>query len=55
MLVELSFDRIPDIIELIQFQLERLVKDLSTKNMIITDFGRPYDLEHTYELGVDFP
>ena len=55
MLVELSFDRIPDIVELIQFQLKRLVKDLSTKNRIITDFGRSYDLEHTYELGVDFP
>jgi hypothetical protein len=55
MLVELSLARLPDIVELIQFQLERLIKDLSTKNSIIIDFDRPYDLDHTYELGVDFP
>jgi len=54
-LVELLPDRIPDIIELIEFQLKRLIKDLSLKNRIITDFGREYDLDHTYELGVDFP
>ncbi len=54
-LVELSFDRIPDIIYLIHFQLERIINDLSIKNRIITDFDRSYDLDHTYELGVDFP
>lgn len=54
-LVELSHRRIQDIINLIKFQLERLIEDLSIKNKIITDFGKSYNLETTYELGVDFP
>ena len=52
---ELSHKVIPKIIELIEFQLTRLVTDLSKKNELITDFSIAYDLDHLYELGVDFP
>jgi len=54
-LVDIPSERIPDIIALIEYQCDRLIKDLSVKNELVTDFDIEYDLGKTYELGVDFP
>ena len=54
-LADIPPERIPDIIALIEFQHKRVIKDLSTKNELITDFGKEYDLGRTYEWGVDIP
>ena len=55
MLIEIHPERIDDVIRLIEFQLERLMDDLSGKNFAITNFDQVFDLSRTYVLGVDFP
>jgi len=54
-LTDIPPDRIPDIIALVDFQHKRVIKDLSVKNELITNFSKEYDLGKTYEWGVDIP
>ena len=54
-LVDIPPERIPDMVELLEFQINRLVIDLSKKNKLITDFDKSYDLDKVYILGKDFP
>ena len=54
-LTDIPPDRIQDIITLVEFQHKRIIKDLSVKNELITDFSKEYELGKIYEWGVDIP
>ena len=54
-LADIPPNRMPDIINLVEFQHKRVIEDLSVKNELTTDFSKEYDFGKVYEWGVDIP
>ena len=55
MLKDIPPERIPDIKNLLSFQMERLQSDLDKKLATVVDFNKGYKQGATYLLGEDFP
>tara|TARA_R110002072_G_scaffold242984_1_gene401987 strand:- start:277 stop:702 length:426 start_codon:yes stop_codon:yes gene_type:complete len=54
-LVDIAYSKIPDILSLLKFQLDRLQTDLDSKLSKIIDPSKNYELDTKYILGVSFP
>jgi hypothetical protein len=54
-LIDIPPERIKQIIQLIQFQMDRLQKDLDEKLALIIDVDKNYEQDKVYILGEDFP
>lgn len=54
-LIDIPPKRLPDIEQLLQFQMTRLQDDLDGKLALVVDFDKDYKQGVTYVLGKDFP
>jgi hypothetical protein len=54
-LVDIAYSKIPDILSLLRFQLERLQTDLDSKLLKVVDHTKNYEPDTDYILGVSFP
>lgn len=54
-LYDIPLAKIPDIRNLIQFQMQRLQEDLDEKLALVVDFNKGYKQGDVYLLGEDFP